>query len=83
MTWKKKRGKEITTVINKVICFHISLFVFVKKVDTKIIILSLLFQLSIFFFDARRDFHVFLDWNINGNFSNLGHFDRSAEGICP
>ena len=55
-----------------------------KKVDTpKKKKLSLFFFQLTIIFDARRDFHVFLDFNINGNFLNLAHFDRSAEGLWP
>ena len=56
----KKQGKEITTVINRVICLCIfCLFLCMKKVDTEIFFYSLFFQLKFFIFDARRDFHVF------------------------
>ena len=48
---KKKRGKEITTVINQVICLHIfGLFLCMKRVDTEIIIFITIFSINDFFF---------------------------------
>ena len=41
-----------------------------KKVNTKIFFVAI-FSINDFFFDARHDFHVFLDFNVNENFSKL------------
>ena len=78
----KEKGKEITTVIHKLICLHIFCLFFVYEKGRYQNIFSLLFHLT-FFFDARCDFHVFLDFSVNGNFSKLARFDRSAEGLWP
>ena len=60
-------------------CF--CLFLCMKKVDTKMIIFIAIVLINNFFF--RRDYHLFLDFNVSGNFLNLAHFDSSGEGVWP
>ena len=80
---KKERGKEITTVIHKLICLRIfCLFLCMKKVDTKIIFFVASFSINDFFRRYTRLPCIF-GFQQQWKFFETRSFDRSAEGLWP